>query len=114
MLGIDGSACRGDDHGAFFAADRFPESVQPVIQILPLTPLISSLRAVMLEGATLGSQWTAIERNNDFIRFVARRPSPILVHSKLSCDMLPFGKNPLPPTRRFAAHSLPCRPGGEC
>jgi len=46
--------------GAFFAADRFPESVQPLIQILPLTPLISSLRAVMLDGSSLGSQWMAI------------------------------------------------------
>jgi ABC-2 type transport system permease protein len=40
--------------GIFFSAERFPDAVQPVIQAVPLTPLISSLRAVMLEGKTLG------------------------------------------------------------
>jgi len=39
--------------GIFFSADRFPAIVQPVIQILPISPLIGSLRAVMLEGASL-------------------------------------------------------------
>lgn len=39
--------------GIFFSADRFPEMAQPFIKMLPLTPLIDSLRAVMLEGATL-------------------------------------------------------------
>ncbi len=43
--------------GAFFSAERFPDAAQPFIQLLPLTPLISSLRSVMLEGASLGSQW---------------------------------------------------------
>jgi ABC-type multidrug transport system permease subunit len=37
--------------GIFFSVERFPDSLQPVIALLPLTPLISSLRAVMLEGA---------------------------------------------------------------
>ncbi len=40
--------------GIFFSADRFPDLVQPIIQILPLTALIDSLRAVMLEGAGPG------------------------------------------------------------
>ena len=42
--------------GIFFSPDRFPQAVQPVIKALPLTPLIEGLRAVMLEGASLGSQ----------------------------------------------------------
>ncbi|MCH2177617.1 MAG: ABC transporter permease [Mariniblastus sp.] len=39
--------------GIFFSYDRFPEAVQPVIKLLPLTPLIDALRKVMLEGVTL-------------------------------------------------------------
>lgn len=42
--------------GVFFSSDRFPEAVQPLIKALPLTPLIDSLRSVMLEGATLVSE----------------------------------------------------------
>lgn len=37
--------------GIFFSSERFPEIVQPVIRILPLTPVIASLRQVMQEGA---------------------------------------------------------------
>lgn len=37
--------------GAFFSYERFPEVLHPVIQVLPLTPLISALRAVFNEGA---------------------------------------------------------------
>jgi ABC-2 type transport system permease protein len=43
--------------GIFFSSERFPEFMQPFIQVLPLTALIDALRAVMLEGATLASQW---------------------------------------------------------
>ena len=46
--------------GIFFSSDRFPDAMQPIIKLLPLTPLINSLRAVMLEGATLVSQAAAI------------------------------------------------------
>lgn len=45
--------------GIFFSTERFPAVVQPILTILPLTPLIQALRAVMLEGAgllTLGPQ----------------------------------------------------------
>jgi ABC-type multidrug transport system permease subunit len=42
--------------GIFFSSDRFPDTVQPVIKIIPLTPLLDALRAVMLEGANLASQ----------------------------------------------------------
>ena len=37
----------------FFSAERFPDAFQPVIRALPLTALIDSLRADMLQGATL-------------------------------------------------------------
>ncbi|MFY8059770.1 MAG: ABC transporter permease, partial [Planctomycetaceae bacterium] len=37
--------------GIFFSAERFPALVQPVIRLLPLTPVISALRQVMQEGA---------------------------------------------------------------
>ncbi|HVA51816.1 MAG TPA: ABC transporter permease [Pirellulales bacterium] len=46
--------------GVFFSSDRFPEAVQPAIKALPLTLLNDSLRSVMLEGATLASQWPQI------------------------------------------------------
>lgn len=39
--------------GIFFSAERFPTMVQPLIGLLPLTPLISALREVMQEGAGL-------------------------------------------------------------
>jgi ABC-2 type transport system permease protein len=42
--------------GIFFTSDRFPAVAQPVIQLLPLTPLINALRSVMLEGSSLASQ----------------------------------------------------------
>ncbi len=42
--------------GIFFNSERFPEAAQPFIRLLPLTPLINSLRAVMLEGASLLSR----------------------------------------------------------
>jgi ABC-type multidrug transport system permease subunit len=37
--------------GVFFSATRFPEAVQPIIKLLPLTALIESIRMVMLDGA---------------------------------------------------------------
>ena len=43
--------------GIFFSSERFPEFLQPFIRVLPLTALINALRAVMLEGASLASQW---------------------------------------------------------
>jgi ABC-2 type transport system permease protein len=42
--------------GVFFSYERFPAILQPFIKILPLTALNDSLRALILEGATLGSQ----------------------------------------------------------
>jgi ABC-2 type transport system permease protein len=42
--------------GVFFAVERFPERLQPLIRALPLTALIDALRAVILEGAPLSAQ----------------------------------------------------------
>jgi ABC-type multidrug transport system permease subunit len=46
--------------GIFFSSERFPEFLQPIIRVLPLTALINALRAVMLEGSSLASQWAEI------------------------------------------------------
>jgi ABC-2 type transport system permease protein len=40
--------------GVFFSASRFPDALQPAIQLLPLTAVNDALRGVMLEGAGLG------------------------------------------------------------
>jgi ABC-2 type transport system permease protein len=42
--------------GVFFSVERFPEWLQPLLRVLPLTALIDALRAVVVEGATLASQ----------------------------------------------------------
>ena len=42
--------------GVFFSYQRFPAIAQPFIKALPLTALNDALRAVILEGASLGSQ----------------------------------------------------------
>ena len=39
--------------GIFFSPDRFPSFAQPLINLLPLTPLIGAMRRVMQEGAEL-------------------------------------------------------------
>jgi ABC-type polysaccharide/polyol phosphate export permease len=39
--------------GVFFSSQRFPDVVQPLIQLLPLTAVIDALRAHMLQGAGL-------------------------------------------------------------
>jgi ABC-2 type transport system permease protein len=41
--------------GVFFSSGRFPEVIQPVIKMLPLTAVIESVRAVMLDGAGLAA-----------------------------------------------------------
>ena len=46
--------------GIFFSYERFPDAVQPLIKLLPLTPLIDALRAVMLEGSGLLELWPEI------------------------------------------------------
>ena len=46
--------------GAFFSYERFPELFHPLIKLLPLTPIIDSLRGVMMEGESLLQQWPEI------------------------------------------------------
>jgi ABC-2 type transport system permease protein len=46
--------------GVFFSASRFPESIQPFIQALPLTAVVNALRANVLRGAGLASLGTEI------------------------------------------------------
>jgi ABC-2 type transport system permease protein len=41
--------------GVFFSSAHFPELMQPLISILPLTALNDALRAVMLDGASLAA-----------------------------------------------------------
>lgn len=41
--------------GIFFSATNFPAVFQPAIQALPMTSLVDALRAVVLEGSTLGA-----------------------------------------------------------
>jgi ABC-2 type transport system permease protein len=36
--------------GVFFSASRFPDAIQPVIQVLPLTAVVDALRGTMLQG----------------------------------------------------------------
>lgn len=40
--------------GVFFSASRFPDAIQPLIQLLPLTAVVDALRATMLQGAGPG------------------------------------------------------------
>jgi len=41
----------------FFSYERFPQMIQPAIKALPLTALNDALRAIILQGAGLSSQW---------------------------------------------------------
>jgi ABC-type multidrug transport system permease subunit len=40
--------------GIFFSAERFPDALQPLIRVLPLTAVIDALRGNMLQGLSLG------------------------------------------------------------
>jgi len=41
--------------GVFFSRERYPEWMQPLLRLLPLTPLVDALRSVMLEGLPLSA-----------------------------------------------------------
>ncbi len=43
--------------GVFFSAAHFPDVMQPLIGLLPLTALNDGLRAVMIDGAGVGGIW---------------------------------------------------------
>ena len=46
--------------GIFFASENFPEAMQPVINVLPLTALNQALRGVMIDGTGVAVLWTQI------------------------------------------------------
>ena len=46
--------------GVFFSSERFPEVVQPLINLLPLTALNQLLRGIMLEGQSLPALWPQV------------------------------------------------------
>ena len=46
--------------GVFFSYQRFPPLIQPLIKALPLTALNDVLRAIILQGASLSSQWAPL------------------------------------------------------
>jgi ABC-2 type transport system permease protein len=46
--------------GVFFSASNFPDWIQPVIQLLPLTALNDGLRAIMLDGTPLLALWPEV------------------------------------------------------
>jgi ABC-2 type transport system permease protein len=43
--------------GVFFSSERFPEAIQPLVNLLPLTALNQILRGIMLEGSSLVPFW---------------------------------------------------------
>ena len=43
--------------GVFFSTSRFPDFLQPLIRVLPLTALIDGLRGIMTDGAHLAALW---------------------------------------------------------
>ncbi len=46
--------------GVFFSPSRFPEFLQPFVQILPLTAAINAMRGNMLQGMQLGQMMTSL------------------------------------------------------
>jgi ABC-type polysaccharide/polyol phosphate export permease len=46
--------------GVFFSSDKFPAAMQPFIQALPLTAMVNSLRATMIDGASLAASASSI------------------------------------------------------
>ncbi len=43
--------------GVFFSSDNYPQALQPLIKILPLTAVNNALRAVMQDGYGIGQIW---------------------------------------------------------
>jgi ABC-type polysaccharide/polyol phosphate export permease len=43
--------------GTFFSYERFPDALQPIIRALPLTAFNDGLRAIVNDGAGIGSIW---------------------------------------------------------
>ena len=43
--------------GVFFSSERFPDAMQPLVNLLPLTALNKMLRGIMLEGSSIAAFW---------------------------------------------------------
>jgi ABC-2 type transport system permease protein len=46
--------------GSFFDYSRFPDAVQPLIKVLPLTAFNDAARAILNEGASIVSVWPQV------------------------------------------------------
>lgn len=46
--------------GVFFSANRFPGWAQPLVQLAPLTSLVSGMRAISLDGAGWSTVWPQV------------------------------------------------------
>ena len=46
--------------GVFFASENFPDAMQPVISLLPLTALNRALRGVMIDGSGVTAIWSQV------------------------------------------------------
>ncbi|MCZ6597702.1 MAG: ABC transporter permease [Planctomycetota bacterium] len=46
--------------GVFFSYERFPDAIQPLLRVLPLSALNDALRAMMLDGEGLAGIWTEL------------------------------------------------------
>jgi len=46
--------------GVFFSSERFPDAIQPIVNLLPLTALNQMLRGIMLEGSSLAPYWKQV------------------------------------------------------
>ena len=46
--------------GVFFSSERFPEAIQPLINLLPLTALNQLLRGIILDGTSILTLWRQV------------------------------------------------------
>ncbi|TAK78097.1 MAG: ABC transporter permease [Dehalococcoidia bacterium] len=46
--------------GSFFPVSALPEVVQKIVQVLPLTHMLSALRGVTIEGESIAAQWPSL------------------------------------------------------
>jgi ABC-type polysaccharide/polyol phosphate export permease len=46
--------------GVFFSSERFPDAIQPLVNLLPLTALNQMLRGIMLEGSSIAAFWPQV------------------------------------------------------
>lgn len=46
--------------GSFFPVSALPDAMQKVVQVLPLTHMLSALRGVTIEGESIAAQWPSL------------------------------------------------------